>query len=331
MKPSLAAALAVFLPFAQPVAAEPIIFYDSGIKLDGSFNESGFNGAELFRETTGKGYAEQMLGAGQDRVELLRQAARKGNEPIVALGFTYASAVETVAKEFPETEFAIVDMVVPLPNVRSIVFREHEGSYLMGQLAAMRSKTGTIGFVGGMDIPVIRKFACGYVGGAKAFNPEIEIKVEMAGTTPKAFNDPARGAEITKSQIADGADVIFHASGGTGIGVLNAAADAGVLGIGVDMNQNGVAPGSVLTSMLKRVDYAVFFAFKDAEDGAFSTGVQSLGLEDLSVGYAVDEHNQSLLPGYLAAQVEEVSYEIISGTREVHDYMADNACPYGGV
>ncbi|MEL6679471.1 MAG: BMP family ABC transporter substrate-binding protein, partial [Pseudomonadota bacterium] len=246
MNKFLAAAFAASFPFAA-LAAEPILFYDSGVKLDGSFNESGFNGAELFRETTGEPYAEQMLGEGEDRVALLRRAAEAGHAPIVALGFTYASAVETVAREFPDTDFAIVDMVVPLPNVRSIVFREHEGSYLMGQLAAMRSETGTVGFVGGMDIPVIRKFACGYVGGAKAYNPDIDVKIEMTGTTPKAFNDPVRGAEIAEAQIAEGADVIFHASGGTGIGVLNAAAEAGVLGIGVDMNQNGVAPGSVLT------------------------------------------------------------------------------------
>src|SRR5690606_28371019 len=161
------------------------------------------------------------------------------------VGFSQASALEAVAKEFPDTRFAIIDSVVDLPNVQSIVFKEHEGSYLVGVLAALKSGTGKVGFVGGMDIPLIRKFACGYVQGVKATEPETEVLQNMTGTTGAAWSDPVKGGELARSQIEAGADVIYHAAGGTGIGVLQAAADAGVYGIGVDSNQNGLHPGHV--------------------------------------------------------------------------------------
>ena len=175
--------------------------------------------------------------------------------------------MKKVAAEFPDTQFAIIDMVVDLPNVRSIVFKEEEGSYLVGILAAMASKTGKVGFVGGMDIPLIRKFACGYVQGVKSVNPDIEVFQNMTGDTGAAWNDPVKGGELAKAQIEQGADVVYHAAGGTGIGVLQAAADAGKLGIGVDSNQNYLHPGTVLTSMLKRVDNAVYTSFMDVKNG----------------------------------------------------------------
>ncbi|RED14272.1 BMP family lipoprotein [Pontivivens insulae] len=319
----------VALSITFPAHADgPVLFYDGGEKFDASFNESAYNGAVLYQQTEGGSFSEVILPDSADRIELMRDYARQGFEPIVAIGFLYGEAVDTVAAEFPNTDFAIVDMVVDQPNVRSVVFREHEGSYLMGMMAAMASESGTVGFVGGMDIPVIHKFACGYVGGVRAVNPAAEVLVEMTGTTPAAFNNPARGEEIAEGQIAAGADVIYHASGGTGVGVLDAAADAGILGIGVDMNQNGLEPGSVLTSMLKQVDYAVYFALKDSADGNFTYGVQSLGLEDRGVGYAVDQHNQFLVDRGMVAQVETASFGIISGDIAVHDYMSDNACPY---
>lgn len=314
---------------AAPVFADgPVLFYDGGVKLDASFNESAWNGAELYRETEGGSYAEVVMPDGADRAEMLRDYARQGFEPIIAIGFLYGDAVAEVAPEFPQLDFAIVDMVVDQPNVRSVVFREQEGSYLMGVMAAAANETGTIGFVGGMDLPIIRKFACGYVGGARAVNPDMEVLIEMTGDTPAAFNNPERGEEIANAQIVAGADVIYHASGGTGVGVLGAAAQAGIYGIGVDMNQNGMQPGSVLTSMLKQVDYAVYFALKDYADGNYTYGVQSLGLEDRGVGYAVDANNQYLVNRSMIAEVETLSYQIISGELSVHDFTTDGVCPY---
>jgi basic membrane protein A len=209
------------------------------------------------------------------------------------------------------------------------VFNEHEGSYLVGMMAAMASESGKVGFVGGMDIPLIRKFACGYVQGVKSVNPGATVFQNMTGTTGAAWNDPVKGGELTKAQIAQGADVVYHAAGGTGRGVLQAAADAGVLGIGVDSNQNGSHPGSVLTSMLKRVDVAVYNAFKDAQDGDFATGFSVLGVAEEGVGYAMDENNAPLVSADMQAAVDAAAAKIASGELAVHDYTADSNCPAG--
>jgi basic membrane protein A len=212
--------------------------------------------------------------------------------------------------------------------VRSIVFKENEGSYVVGVMAALASKTGTVGFVGGMDVPLIRKFACGYVGGVKATKPDDKVIQNMTGDTPAAWNDPTKGGEITKAQIDQGADVIYAAAGGTGVGVLQAAADAGKLAIGVDSNQNGLQPGHVLTSMVKRVDVAVYNAFMDAKDGKFTFGIENLGLAEDGVGYAMDENNKSLVTPEMQKAADQAKEDIISGKIKVHDYMSDNACPY---
>ena len=197
----------------------------------------------------------------------------------------------------------------------------------MGVMAAMASKSGTIGFIGGMDIPLIQKFACGYVQGAKATNPDIKVIQNMTGTTASAWNDPAKGAELTKAEIDQGADVVFAAAGGTGVGVLQAAADAGILSIGVDSNQNGMHPGKVLTSMLKRVDVAVEKVMTDAAAGTLEPGIWSLGLEEGGVDYAMDDNNKDLVTPEMIAAVDAAKAKIISGEIEVHDYMSDNACP----
>jgi basic membrane protein A len=212
--------------------------------------------------------------------------------------------------------------------VRSIVFKENEGSYVVGVMAALASKTGTVGFVGGMDVPLIRKFACGYVGGVKATKPDDKVIQNMTGDTPAAWNDPTKGGEITKAQIDQGVDVIYAAAGGTGVGVLQAAADAGKLAIGVDSNQNGLQPGHVLTSMVKRVDVAVYNAFMDAKDGKFTFGIENLGLAEDGVGYAMDENNKSLVTPEMQKAADQAKEDIISGKIKVHDYMSDNACPY---
>jgi basic membrane protein A len=192
-------------------------------------------------------------------------------------------------------------------------------------MAALASKSGTVGFIGGMDIPLIRKFGCGYAQGVKAVNPDATVILNMTGTTPAAWNDPVKGAELAKGQKAQGADVIYAAAGGTGVGVLQAAADEGILSIGVDSNQNYMHPGKVLTSMVKKVDNAVYEAFKEGE--ALTPGINVMGLANDGVGYALDEHNAALVTDDMKAKVEEAAAKIKSGELAVHDYMSDNTCP----
>ena len=210
--------------------------------------------------------------------------------------------------------------------MRQVAFSEHEGSYLVGMMAAMASKTGTVGFIGGMDVPLISKFACGYVQGVKAANPDATIIQNMTGTTPAAWNDPVKGAELAKAQKSQGADVIYAAAGGTGIGVLQAAADEGILSIGVDSNQNHLHPGKVLTSMLKRVDNAVYEAFKAGAD--LETGkVDIMDLASDGVGYALDDNNAALVTEEMKAAVDAAAEKIKSGEIKVHNYTTDNTCP----
>ena len=308
--------------------AEPAIVYDLGGKFDKSFNEAAFNGAEQFKQETGTNYVEFEIQNEAQREQALRRFAERGHSPVIIAGFSAAQAVETVAAEFPDTKFVIIDMVVDKPNVRSVVFKEQEGSYLVGIMAAKASQTGTVGFVGGMSIPLISRFSCGYKGGVMATNPQATFIENFTGDTPAAWNDPVKGGEITNAQIAQGADVIFAAAGGTGVGVLQAAADAGKLAIGVDSNQNGLQPGKVLTSMLKRVDVAVYNAMKDGMSGEFATGVNVLGVAEDGVGVALDDNNKALVTPEMLAAVEEAKAKIISGEIVVHDYMSDNACPY---
>ena len=326
----LAASAALAMTAAAAFAADikPAVVYDLGGKFDKSFNEAAYKGAEDFKKATGVSYRDFEIQNDSQREQALRNFARKGFSPIVAIGFSHAQAVEKVAEEFPDTKFAIIDMVVGKPNVRSIVFKEHEGSYLVGILAVMASKTGKVGFVGGMDIPLIRKFACGYVQGAQSVKSDVSVFQNMTGTTGAAWSDPVKGGELAKSQFDQGADVVYQAAGGTGIGVLQAAADAGKLGIGVDSNQNHLHPGSVLTSMTKRVDVAVYNAFEDARNDKWSAGVRALGLAEEGVGWALDDNNKSLISDEMMAAVDKAKADIIAGSVVVHDYMADNNCPF---
>jgi basic membrane protein A and related proteins len=230
--------------------------------------------------------------------------------------------MEKVAKEFPNLKFAIVDAVVDLPNVQSIVFKEHEGSFLVGMAAAMASKTGKVGFVGGMDIPLIRRFALGYEEGAKYVNPKIEVFQNMTGTTPAAWNDPTRGGELARSQFDRGADVVYAAAGATGLGVLQAAKDKGRLAIGVDSNQDHIHPGTILTSMIKRVDLAVYETFKAAKEGSWKSGVRSLGVAEGGVGYSIDQYNRALITADMEKRLQQARAEIVAGKIKVTDYMA---------
>ena len=259
------------------------------------------------------------------REQALRSLAEEGDNPIVMTGFAFGDVLNKVAPDFPDTKFMIADMVVDQPNVKSVVFTEDQGSYLVGMMAAMASKTGTVGFIGGMDIPLIRKFGCGYAQGVLAANPEAKIVLNMTGTTPSAWNDPVKGAELAKAQKSQGADVIFAAAGGTGVGVLQTAADEGILSIGVDSNQNGMHPGQVLTSMVKRVDVAVYNAFKEGD--AMTPGINVLDLKADGVGYAMDDNNAKLVTPEMKAAVDAAAEKIKSGELVVHDYMSDNTCP----
>ncbi len=315
---------------STPVSAaeiKPAIVYDLGGKFDKSFNEGVFHGAEKFQADTGIAFRDIEMQNASQQEQALRKFARDGYDPVLAVGFSQEAAVKKVAAEFPKTRFVIIDTVVDLPNVQSILFKEHEGSFLVGLLAAKASKTGKVGFVGGMDIPLIRRFACGYVQGAKYANPGVEVFQNMTGTTPAAWNDPVKGGELAASQIDRGADVVYAAAGATGLGVLQKVADLGKLGIGVDSNQNGLHPGKVLTSMLKRVDVATYTSFTEAKDGSWKAGVKVLGLAQDGVGWADDENNKSLITADMRAAVDKARADIISGAIKVHDYMEDNACP----
>ena len=308
--------------------AQPALLYDVGGKFDKSFNEAAYRGMEKFKAETKIDYREFEIQNDAQREQALRNFAKRGNSPIIAIGFSQAAAVEKVAKEFPDQKFAIVDMVVDLPNVRSIVFKEEEGSFLVGLIAAKTSKTGKVGFVGGMDIPLIRKFACGYVQGVKATDPKITVFQNMVGTTGAAWTDPVKGGELTISQIEQGADVVYAAAGASGLGVLQKAAEKGKLGIGVDSNQNHLYPGKVLTSMMKRVDVAVYKAAADVKDGKWTGGINVLGLKDGGVEWALDDNNKSLITPEIKAAADQAKADIIAGKIQVHDYMADKTCPF---
>ncbi len=240
------------------------------------------------------------------------------------MGFAMTTPIEEVAPDYPETKFVNIDGWANLPNVLTISFAEHEGSYLAGVMAAEASESGTVGFIGGMDIPLIRKFACGYAQGVKSVNPDAKIIANMTGTTPAAWNDPVKGGELTKAQISDGADVIFAAAGGTGVGVLQVAADEGILSIGVDSNQNHLHPGKVLTSMLKRVDVAVYNVLKSGADT--ETGFLNLDLAAEGVGVAFDDNNASLVTDAMTSSVEMATAKIVSGEVSVEDYSAAESC-----
>ena len=321
----LGAAAALALS-AGAALADPALIFDLGGKFDKSFNEAAFNGAKRWAQETGGSFNEIELSSEAQREQALRRFAEAGFNPVITMGFAMADPLSAVAPDYPDTKFAAIDVTwLDLPNVRQVGFAEHEGSYLVGMLAAMASKSNTIGFIGGMDIPLIRHFGCGYAQGAKAVNPDITIIANMTGSTPAAWNDPVKGSELTQAQISQGADVIYAAAGGTGVGVLQSAADAGILSIGVDSNQNHLHPGKVLTSMLKRVDVAVYDAMKAGAN--METGVFTMGLADDGVGYALDENNASLISAEMKAAVDGARASIIAGDLKVASYYENDSCP----
>jgi len=327
---SLLALLAVgalgVLAHAQTAAIKPAIVYANGGKFDKSFNEGVSNGAKKFSDETKIAVVDFEPANETQFEQAQRRFAQRGQDPIIAVGFSQAVALEKVAKEFPNIHFTIIDMMVDLPNVQSVLFKEHEGSFLVGVAAALASKSGKIGFVGGMDIPLIRRFQCGYEQGIKYANPKAELVANMTGTTPAAWNDPGRGAELAKGQFDRGVDVVYAAAGNTGTGVLQAAKDRGKYAIGVDSNQNYLHPGTMLTSMMKRVDLAAYQSFKAAQAGSWKGGVQVLGLKEGGVDWALDQYNEKLITPEMKARIDGAKADIISGKIVVHDYMSNNAC-----
>ena len=322
-----AAAGGVLLASFAVSAAElkPAVVFDMGGKFDKSFNQGVYDGLEKFKKETGIKYREFEVTNETQREQAIRKMAQRGSDIVLGIGFAQSDAIKKVAAEFPNTKFAIIDGFVVAPNVQSILFKEQEGSFLVGMMAVMASKTGKVGFVGGMDIPLIRRFACGYAQGAKHASASATVIQNMTGTTPSAWNDPGRGGELTRGQFGQGVDVVFAAAGGTGVGVYQAAKDAGKLAIGVDSNQNYMHPGTMLTSMLKRVDVAAHKTFMDAKNGTWKGGIVVLGLAEGGIDWALDEHNMSLVSADMKAKINAAKADIIAGKIKVHDYMSDNS------
>ncbi|MDP6797852.1 MAG: BMP family ABC transporter substrate-binding protein [Candidatus Krumholzibacteria bacterium] len=288
--------------------------FDIGGKGDRSFNDSAWRGLEKACEDFGIRSVEFEPGQDSDREQGLRKLAERGFDLVIGVGFLFSDAIGKVAVDYPEVHFALVDGLVDgRENVASLLFREEEGSFLVGAIAARKSQSGVIGFVGGMEVALIRKFEAGFRAGAQFVRPEIRVLVNYAGVTPSSFADPVKGKELTLSQIGRGADVVFHAAGTTGNGVIEAASQKQVFAIGVDSNQNYMAPGIVLTSMEKKVDRAVYECISGLVRGEFRGGVQEFGLESGGVGYTLDEFNQSVLGPELCALADSLAGEIIGG------------------
>jgi basic membrane protein A len=292
--------------------------FDVGGKGDKSFNDSAYEGLLRAARDLSIHVSEFEPGQDADREVGLRKLAARGYDVVIGVGFLFTDAIRSVAGDYPDVRFVLVDgEVAGVPNVASLVFREQEGSFVVGALAALASETGVLGFVGGMDVSLIQKFEAGYRAGALHVRPGCKVLVGYAGVRPEAFADPVRGKEIALSQIGRGADVVFHASGVTGLGVIEAAREKGVYAIGVDANQNGVAPGTVLTSMIKRVDNAVYREIVAAHRGAFVGGLVEFGLAEDGVGFAVDEHNRDLLTPAMLERAASLADSIIAGSIEV--------------
>lgn len=295
------------------------LVFDKGGKDDKSFNTAAFVGAT--RAVTELGVSLKDVESPDDNAfePSLRALAEKGMDLVIGVGFSQKDAIQRVASQFPKVKFALVDAVVTAPNVVSLMFAEHEGSYLVGYLAGLVTKTNVVGFVGGMDIPLIHRFELAFNEGIMAANPKAKLLVNYAGITSEAWANPSRGKELALGQIARGADIIFHAAGSTGLGVFDAVEEKQKLAIGVDSNQNGVKPGKILTSLLKRVDVAVFDVIQRVQQNQFKAGVKSYSLADKGIDYAVDSHNQSLVAPF-KERVEGVRTKIIKGEIKVSDY-----------
>lgn len=293
---------------------------DKGGKDDKSFNAAAYAGATKAQKDL-KIDLKYVEATDNNAIENLhRSFARKNFDLVIGIGFAQKDAVKKVAAQFPKVKFAIVDGEVAADNVRSLLFEEHEGSFLVGALAAMTSKTNSVGFVGGMDIPLIRRFAMGYAAGAKYINPKIKITENYVGVTGEAWNNPAKAKELALAQIAKGADVIYTGAGASNTGVFDAAEDKKKFAIGCDSNQNWIKPGVILTSMLKAVDVAVYDTIKETQEGKFTGGISRFGLKNNGVDYTLDQYNEKLISAENRKKLEDIKKKIIAGQIEVPDY-----------
>jgi basic membrane protein A len=303
---------------ADMAGAKLAIVYDAGGKFDKSFNQSAAEGVARFTKETGVKVFEAQANYDTQAEQVLRALARKKLQLIVSIGFSQTQPVQKIAAEYPNVHFVIIDGNAQGKNVNSVLFKEQEGSYLVGVAAALASKTRTISFVGGMDIPLIRAFACGYEQGAKAIVPKI---------TSAAWNDPAKGGELARAQFDRGSDVVFAVAGGSGMGALQMAKEKGKLAIGVDSNQNYLYPGTMLTSMVKRVDNAAYEAFMKARSGQFTSGITYEGLKEGGVDWVLDKDNRMVVTPEIEKRVTAARADIIAGKIKVVDYRAAGSCP----
>jgi len=302
---------------------KPALIYVLGDKdSDRAFVDAARTGAERAKDEFGVHFTEYRMHAGEDVTSMIKKAADSGASPIIAVGFQNVMPVLNLAERYPNTHFTVIDGLVPplFPNVQSVIFKDHEGAFLVGIIAANNTRTNHIGFIGGMDVPIIRNFAMGFVQGVRHANPEAKVDMEMIGTTTKAWSSPEKAKEIAIKQYESGADVIFAAAGGSGLGVLEAAKDTDNFAIGVDINQNALYPGHVLTSLIKRVDIAVYTALKTAYDDEWSPGIKYLGLKEGALDYAVDEYNRHLMNEELIDKVATAKERIVSGLINVEMY-----------
>jgi basic membrane protein A len=312
---------------ASPSEATIGIVLDVGGRGDKSFNDGAYAGADSATRLLNANIRFIEPGEGADREAGLRLLAAEGMDLVIGVGFIFTDDLATLAREYPAISFAGIDYalatdsagnVIPPPsNIAALKFREEEGSYLVGALAALVGKTKKVGFVGGMDIPLIHKFEAGYRAGVKKVCPDCQVIAQYAGVTPEAFKNPGKGKELALSQYQQGVEVIFHASGSTGQGVFEAARATRKLAIGVDSDQNDEAPGHVLTSMVKGVNAVTFDAIQRVQSNTFKGGIYSFGLKEGGVGYIYDDRNRALIPDSVRARVEQLKEEIIAGRIKV--------------
>ncbi|HEV7842416.1 MAG TPA: BMP family ABC transporter substrate-binding protein [Pyrinomonadaceae bacterium] len=306
------------------------IVFDIGGKDDRSFNAAAWQGVQRAEKDFPIVLRDVEPGNPTSIEPAMRAFAERRYNLVIGVGFAQSPIMERVAKDYSNANFAIIDGVIDLPNVASLVFMEHQGSYLVGMIAARTSKTGVLGFIGGMDIPLIHRFQVGYEEGARAVNPNIQVIQNYVGVTDGAWNNPGKGKELALAQIGKGADVIFTAAGNSGLGAFDAVEGQGkdangrakAFVIGVDSNQNGVKPGFVLTSMVKRVDNVVYRLIQELAGGQFKGGFHVYGLKEDGVGYAMDQYNKDLIPPEVIQEVEAAKQKIINGEIKVTDAMA---------
>lgn len=316
--------LSVFWPFtlisSHANGYKPAILYGSGGKFDKSYNQSAYEGIERFKFETNIAYREDVSSSNKNKYGLIEELA-KDSTHIILVSFEYKNTLDKIASKYPEKTFTIIDASVDKSNVESILFKEHEGSFIVGMMASLMTKSGKIGFIGGKDSPAIRKFEVGFREGAEFGKSNIKILSTMVGTTSNAWNNPKKGYSLAEKQIKQGVDIIFAAAGGTGLGVYEAAVHNNIYAIGVDTNQNYLYPGHMLTSMVKRVDLAVYKALKRAKSGNFKPGIYTLGLKEKGVSYAIDQYNKDIIPDNIIEKIEITKHQIVSKKIKVTNYI----------